>query len=253
VNEVVADEIERITPLGLSLEDAKVWYRANVLMPIIRRGSATVTIGLMLALLMCTPLEEFLQANLATHMIVEHFVLILAGFVCAYGSGLLLLAASRVSKKLSRLRNAVHGLNSVCNKFGIVSFAISALLIGYWNIPVNFDAAILAENVHLETHLSFMFAGALIFVGSTSLTKRAKWIAPIVAGKAMGLYGMFLVLSTLNLYPIYSYAEQTIAGAALISTMLVMDFTIVPIWLYSYFGKTKSQSVPFDWRGLGHE
>jgi hypothetical protein len=192
---------------------------------------------------MYTPLEAVLEATLATRMIVEHFVLILAGFVCAYGTDLLLLTASRVSKNVSRLRNVVQGVNSVCNKHGLVTFAISALLVSYWNIPVNFDAAILAENVRLETHLSFLFAGALIFVGSTSLTKRAKWFAPIVAGKAMGLYGMFLVLTTLNLYPVYSYGEQTIAGVALISTMLVMDFTIVPIWLYNYFGKTKSQSI----------
>jgi hypothetical protein len=64
-----------------------------------------------------------------------------------------------------------------------------------------------------------------------------KLITPIIAGKVMGLYGSFLLLTPLTIYAAFRIYEQAEAGIVLIFLMLGLDFTIVPVWLYGYFGK----------------
>ena len=215
----------------------------DVLRPLVRRGLAVILVGSMLFLLMLTPVGELLDATLTLHMVVQHFLFIAAGFLLAYGLDSMLLAWSRLSRKVFRAYASLQKLGSDVNKHGLLTFAGAALLIGYWNLPSSFTAAIVSENVHTEMHLSLFLAGALIFLGSKLLTKRMKQIAPIVAGKVMGLYGTFLLLTPINVYQSYPAYQQAEAGVLLLLTMLAMDFTIVPIWLYNYFGKNQTQSV----------
>lgn len=237
MKKVVAGEIDRITPLGLTAEEAQAWYRGHVLTPALRRGSTAAAIASLMLLAMYTPLDAFLEETLAAHMVAQHFLFIPAGFLYAYATALILLVASRISSRGSRVRGVFQRINSAVNKRGVITFAIAALLIAYWYIPTNFDAAVRAVGVHLEMHLSFVMAGALTFIGSTMLTKSMRRIAPVVVGKAMGLYGMFLLLTQLNFYPVYPISQQSDAGVVLLLIMLLIDFTIVPVWLYKYFGK----------------
>jgi hypothetical protein len=94
-------------------------------------------------------------------------------------------------------------------------------------------------------HLALLFAGGLIFVGSQFLSRNVKMLVPVIAGKAVGLYGMFLLLIPAQLYVLYPLNEQATTGVTLLVLMLVLDFTLVPAWLYSYFGKS-----PRDTAGL---
>jgi membrane protein YdbS with pleckstrin-like domain len=71
-------------------------------------------------------------------------------------------------------------------------------------------------------------------------------IVPVVAGKIMGLYGLFLLLTSMTVYDVYPGYEQAYAGVVLFVTMVVLDLTIVPIWLYKYFTKNDAPSY-----GLG--
>ena len=95
----------------------------------------------------------------------------------------------------------------------------------------------------MEMHVTLLIAGMLMFIGSTMLTKTMRQIAPVVAGKAMGLYGMFLLVTTLNLYPEYPIGQQSEAGILLLLIMVFIDFTVVPVWLYNYFGRGASQAI----------
>ena len=241
MGKVITGEIDRIMPLGLTAEEAQAWYRANVLMPALRKGSIAAAIASLIILAMYTPISVFSEANLAAHLVVQYFVFILAGFVYAYGIALMLLVASRLSKRVSRMRDLFQRINSVTNRRGILAFAFAALLTAYWYIPKNFNAAVLAGGSQLEMYVTLLIAGMLMFIGSTMLTKRMRQIAPVVAGKAMGLYGMFLLVTTLNLYPEYPIGQQSDVGILLLLIMVVIDFTVVPVWLYNYFAKGASQ------------
>lgn len=61
------------------------------------------------------------------------------------------------------------------------------------------------------------------------------------SGKAMGIFGAFLMFTTLHVYPVYPAPEQAETGLIMVVMMLVMDLIIVPYWLYKYFGKQPTQ------------
>ena len=83
----------------------------------------------------------------------------------------------------------------------------------------------------------------LMFVGAGLLTGRMRHVLLLVPGKAMGIFGAFLMFTTLYVYPVYPSPEQTEAGLVMVVMMLVMDLTIVPYWLYKYFGKQPPTST----------
>jgi cytochrome c oxidase assembly factor CtaG len=149
----------------------------------------------------------------------------------------MLFVASRFHDKVAEVYRRLLKANSVFNKWGIVTFVVAALLTAYWYLPANFDAAVLGGMVHLEMHITLLVAGGLVYGGSRGLTKRARQIAPIIVGKAMGLFGAILLLTPTYIYSVYPASEQAEAGVVMEVLMLVLDLTVLPIWLYNYFGK----------------
>ena len=84
-------------------------------------------------------------------------------------------------------------------------------------------------------HITPLVVGGFIFLGAKMMTARARNIAPIIVGKAMGFLGVFLLVTPGNVYCAYPIVEQSIAGLVLVVLMLVVHF-IVPLWLCSSFG-----------------
>lgn len=170
-------------------------------------------------------------------MVAQHFVFVAAGFLFVYGVNSMIWAWSRMSTRVSKVYNSMLTVNSWINRRGLAAFVVAGLLIAYWYIPSNFDAAVVSERLHVVMHLTFLLAGGLIYSGAKMLPKRTQRIAPIVVGKTMGLGGVLLLLTTMQLYTVYPVAQQVDAGVVLVFAMLILDFTLVPIWLYSYFGR----------------
>ena len=232
-----SDEVHRIVPIGLTLGEARAWYMNHVLLPQIRLGLLAIAASFILLSSMLSSLGGLLEATLVTHMVVQHLFFLAAGVLLGYGITSLILVGSRLSTKVSRAYALMLKANLAVNKFGVLTFLVAAALIAYWYMPAEFDAATVAANIHLEMHITLFLAGGLIFVGSTFFSKRVKLIAPVVVGKVIGLYGAFLVLTPITIYAAYPAYEQTEAGIVMLFIMLGLDFTIVPIWLYGYFGK----------------
>ncbi len=231
----LSKEGKRIVPLGLTAQEARGWLLHEMIMPWTGKGLGAIAISLLLILPMLTSLSSELDSTLTLHMIAEHFLLIAAGFSFGYGLGFLFLAGSLLSPLIQTARAFLLRLNSAFNKQGVVAFVAAAILIGYWQIPRNFDAATLNESTHLGMHFTLVIAGALIYVGSISLARTIRQIVPVIAGKVMGLAGVFLLITQSHLYSIYPLSEQSETGLALVVAMLIIDFTIAPYWLYNYF------------------
>jgi cytochrome c oxidase assembly factor CtaG len=123
----------------------------------------------------------------------------------------------------------------------MTTFVLAAVLTAYWHIPANFDAAVLNENIHIMMHFTFTIVGGLLFIGSGLLTGRMRHVLLLAPGKAMGIFGAFLLFTSLYVYPVYPSPEQTEAGLVMVVMMLMMDLTIVPYWLYRYFGGRQSE------------
>lgn len=237
---ILSNETRRIIPLGLTAQEAAAWYWHEVILPRIGRALLATGFGTVLVFSMLTPLDVRLDSTLTLHMVAEHLLIIVAGFLLAYGTACLVFVGSRFSRLILRTRAALLNANSALNKRGILTFAMAATIIVYWQIPQNFDTAVLNEGTHLAMHFTFLMVGGLIFTGSSVLARRTRQIAPIIAGKVLGAFGVFLLVTQSYLYPVYPFSEQSDAGLVLVVMMLLMDFTIVPYWLYNYFGKSSS-------------
>jgi len=240
-----ASEVYRIIPLGLTLEEARAWYVNRILIPRLRWALAALVVGsIMLSTL--TELEQSLEQSLTTHMIVYDLLLLVSGFLFAYGINFLIQVTSHLSDRLWWARNALHRVRLSPRVFSISAFGSAALLIGYWYLPAPFNAAATTVSSSVEMQLVFLFAGGVIFVGAHFLNRRLKLIALVVVGKALGLYGMFLLLTPRTVYSFYPAYEQVYAGTALLFLMLILDFTIMPLWLYNYFGNTSANRLVGD-------
>jgi cytochrome c oxidase assembly factor CtaG len=160
-----------------------------------------------------------------------------AGFLISYGVNSLIFVTSAFHRKVAEMYRRLLTANSLLNKWGIAAFVTASLLTAHWYLPANFDAAVRSVMVHFEMYVTLFVVGALIFVGSRGLTKRARQLAPIVLGKAMGLYGAILLLTPTHIYSVYPAPQQAEAGVVMEVLMLVVDLTVLPIWLYNYFGR----------------
>jgi cytochrome c oxidase assembly factor CtaG len=208
---------------------------------VVKRGLLRVLLGVLLILSMLTPFGESLDSTLTLHMMVQHFFYLAGGFMLASGADLLILGWSKFSDTVTAAYTMLMRANVHFNKRGLVTFVLAAALTAYWHIPANFDAAVLNENVHILMHFTFTIVGGLLFIGAGLLTGRMRHILLLVPGKAMGLFGAFLLFTSAYVYPVYPSPEQSEAGFVMVVMMLVMDLTIVPYWLYKYFGNQPSE------------
>lgn len=236
VKEARTEEINRIVPLGLTPKEARGWYLRAVLMPWLLRGVFAIGIACTIILSMVTPLGGYLKSTLILLM-GQNFLYVAAGFLIAYGVGSLFFVASRFHVQAAEMYHHLLKANSAFNKWGIAAFVTSSLLTAYWYLPPNFDAAVLIGMIHFEMLVTLLVVGSLLYVGSRGLSKRARQLAPIIAGKAMGLYGAILLLTPTYIYSVYPASQQAEAGVAMEVLMLVLDLTVLPVWLYNYFGK----------------
>jgi hypothetical protein len=205
-------------------------------MDTIRRGILKLTLGAVCILSMLTSFGESLDSTLTLHMMVQHFFYLAGGFLFASGLEMMILGGSRFSKPLTSIYSRLMRINASMNKLGLVTFTVAGLLAAYWHIPANFDAAVLNDNIHLMMHFTFTVVGGLIFVGAGLLTSRMRHVLLLIPGKVMGVFGAFLMFTTLYVYPVYPLPEQAEAGLVMVIMMLAMDLTIVPYWQYKYFG-----------------
>jgi len=235
----LSEESKRILPLGFTPQEARGWFLHEVIVPWAGKAIGGVVVGLALTLPTLTPLSSYLESTLAFHMIAEHFLFIAAGFSFAYGLGCLMLVGSILSVSIQNTRGLLLKLNSAFNKQGLVALLAAVFLIAYWQIPTIFDAATLSESTHLGMHFTFLIAGGLIYLGFRSLTRTIRQVAPVITGKALGLFGVLLLITQSCLYSIYPFSDQSEAGLAMVALMLVIDFAIVPYSLYNYFRRSR--------------
>jgi cytochrome c oxidase assembly factor CtaG len=132
-------------------------------------------------------------------------------------------------------------LNSLgkLNRKGIPSLTAAVLIIAYWHVPRVLDSALLSFPLHVIMHFSVLVAGGLIYVGASPLTRRQRRMASILGCKAMGIYGVFLLVTSgagyNRFYSVYPLSQQAQLGLSMMVMMFVFEGFLVPYWLYQYF------------------
>jgi cytochrome c oxidase assembly factor CtaG len=207
-----------------------------VLKPWLLRSVFAISTASVIIFSVITPLGAYLETTLTLN-IAHSYLYAAAGFLVSYGLESLAFVASVFQKRVAEVYRHLLTMNSVLNKWGIAAFVTASLLTAYWYLPANLGAAVRSMTVHFEMHVTLFIVGGLVFVGSRGLTKRARQLAPIILGKAMGLYGGILLLTPSVIYSVYPAPQQSETGVIMEVLMLVLDLTVLPIWLYKYFGK----------------
>ena len=166
-------------------------------------------------------------------------LLLLAGFLLAYSLKAFLSVDRSSSISLVHLSSRLGLLNRSLNRRGVPSLVAAALLIVYWHVPSIFDAAVLQFGLHLIMHASLLLAGFLIFIGASCLSGMMRKMAAILAHMAMGIFGVYLLVTSgyRQFYTVYPLVEQVQLGLLIVIMMFIGEGLLVPYWLYQFFTK----------------
>jgi len=158
-------------------------------------------------------------------------LLLLAGFLLAYS----LSESLSTGAWIAEIQDSLHGMN----RQGIPSLIVAAAIIVYWHVPFVLDSALLNFPLHVIMHLSLLIAGILIFISASRLTDRTRKIMSILGCKAMGIFGVFLLVTSgsgySRFYSVYPLSQQAQFGLSMMVMMFVFEGFLVPYWLYQYF------------------
>ena len=90
-------------------------------------------------------LKDWLEADMARHMLIEFTLLLVAGT----GLG-------------SALPRRLDALIARCNQLGLAGFGLASITMTYWMIPVALDAALLHGSAAAAKYATFIVSGALL-------------------------------------------------------------------------------------------
>jgi hypothetical protein len=209
-----------------------------------------VVLSLVLIISMFPPLELMDYAYFAlsigfnvapeVFIMISDLLLLLAGVLLAYSLDRFLSVDSSNS-------DVVDSLNARLNKGGMPSLVAAAVIIVYWHLPSVVDSALLNFDLHVIMHAWLVVAGILIFMGAGLLSARVRKIAAIFGCKAMGIFGVFLLVTSgagyNRFYSIYPISEQAQLGLTMMLMMFVFEGFLVPYWLYKYFTSPMPSSI----------
>ena len=91
-------------------------------------------------------LRDWLEGDMARHMLIEFPLLLIAG--AAIGRAL----DERFGAQIA-----------CCNQMGLAGFAFASITLAYWMIPAALDAALLDESVAIGKYISLVASGALLW------------------------------------------------------------------------------------------
>ena len=205
------------------------------------RATLAFLLSLVLILSLFPPLELIdyvywsfsLGLNIGPEVFImfSDLLLLLAGFLLAYSLG----EFPSTGAWASDIQDSLYGIN----RHGIPSLIVAAAIIVYWHVPFVLDSALLNFPLHVIMHLSILIAGILIFISARLLTDRTRKIMSILGCKAMGIFGVFLLVTSGSgynrFYSIYPLSQQAQFGLSMMVMMFVFEGFLVPYWLYQYF------------------
>lgn len=205
------------------------------------RETTILTISLVLIVSMFPPFEliDYAYWALATSfnvapevfIMISDLLLLFAGVLLAYSLQTILSARLVVSDS-----GWMH--NSLINS-SVPSLTAAVLVIVYWHIPFVLDSSLLNYGLHVIMHLSLLGSGILIFIGGRRLSRKMQKISTILGCKAMGIFGVYLLVTSgsgyNSFYSFYPIDQQAQLGLAMIVMMFVFDGFEIPYWLFRYF------------------
>ena len=209
-------------------------------------GMIEAVVGSAVALSMFTPLEplDYVFAALSsfgvtaeTFIIFTMLLLLADGIILASSLRIFLSVGAEQAGSLASMHSRLVSVNMRLNWKGLPCLAAASFLIAFWHLPGILDAAILKFRLHLIMSMCLLFAGVLTYAGFSCLSGKERKIVTILGCKAMGIFGVYLLLTSgyNHFYAVYPLAQQVQFALAMVIMMLAFDGLLIPYWLYRFF------------------
>lgn len=200
---------------------ANLWRRAGPGRGISRRQAAYFAGGaIAIAGALCTPLDGLAERFFSAHMLQHEILMLVAAPAMVLARPLGAWTWAFAPRARRRIGRAVRvGAWSAVWAFvtdPVAAWALHALGVWGWHLPVLFDAALASEPVHALQHASF-FGTALLFwwavIGSPSRRASGTAIASLFTTMLhTSALGALLALAASPWYPRYALADQQLGG-----------------------------------------
>ncbi|MEM4310763.1 MAG: cytochrome c oxidase assembly protein [Nitrososphaerales archaeon] len=196
------------------------------------------------------PYIDYLEeTNLFFHMMGQHTLLLLAGYLIPFGFEKLALSSSRIfkgsnlSKDLLKLYRNLVLLNYKLNPKGFLTLSFTIIIVSYWHIPIIFDLLQEEEFTHQFMHFTYSLAGSLIYMSY----KRMPFIISVILASAVHkvmLIGSFLILLSPNpIYKSYSLQENIANGYYMAIMGAIGEVIFMPLIVYFIYKWLKGERV----------
>lgn len=119
------------------------------------------------------------------------------------------------------------------NRYAWIWIIIASLLMIVWHIPDIFDYAFTHSLAHVSQHISFVAAGAAIFITIRILGESFNMFLLLSLIGMMGFGGLIFVILDDQIYQVYSIRSHHDAGIYMIISSLLLLLVITPIYLIS--------------------
>ncbi len=193
--------------------------------------------------------HEFLEGELAFHMIFEHLLFFLMGAFSVKLSENILKIFVRHSRKKNytsskydqKFKNIIFlvsiswssTLRSIFKfkELGFIWISISIVLLILWHIPFLFDYAQSNENIHKLQHLSFILVGASAYLALRYFGDSFKILLLIILISMMGSMGIIFSLVDYQIFSVYSVSSHNFAGVYMVTISLMLLGLGLPFYI----------------------
>jgi cytochrome c oxidase assembly factor CtaG len=188
---------------------------------------------------------ESLENELGYHMIFEHTMFFLIGYLSVNALELLIkFIKINIDKKKNKkfyeitlsqlnqywilfLRKIFYKLN----KKWIILFIFIVMLMSIWHVPQIFDFATFNPNIHLLQHFSFIIVGILLFV-SIRLSSESTSIFYLLSSIGMMAFsGLILASTNDSIYTSYSIDSHHTSGNYMFLLTILIALVLFPCYL----------------------
>lgn len=186
-----------------------------------------------------------LESDLGNHMILEHTLFFLMGYLGIKTSETILkiLFAKIKNNNIDDAKGTTWQQTLMKRWTGIVRFLFAInkspflplvsviILLIFWHVPTVFDYAVFDGKVHILQHLSFILVGMLLFLCTRQLGESLTLYLLISCVGMMILSGLVLALANGRIYVPYTISSHNVAGEYMFAMSIAIAVICLPVYL----------------------
>lgn len=186
-----------------------------------------------------------LESDLGNHMILEHTLFFLMGYLGIKTSETILkiLFAKIKNNNIDDAKGTTWQQALMKRWTGIVRFLFAInkspflplvsviILLIFWHVPTVFDYAVFDGKVHILQHLSFILVGMLLFLCTRQLGESLTLYLLISSVGMMILSGLVLALANGRIYVPYTISSHNVAGEYMFAMSIALAVICLPVYL----------------------